>query len=63
MRIELGYPDRGAERRLLSGDRTQRRALTEMQRCLFPEDVLALQKQVDQVHVSDAFFDLPSGPD
>ncbi len=56
MRIELGYPDREAERRLLGGDRTQRQALTEMQRCLSPEDVLALQKQVDQVHVADAFL-------
>ncbi|BBO71660.1 hypothetical protein DSCA_55900 [Desulfosarcina alkanivorans] len=56
MRIELGYPDREAERRLLGGDRTQRQALDRMKRSLSPEDVLALQKQVDRVHVSDAFL-------
>jgi MoxR-like ATPase len=56
MRIELGYPDREAERRLLGGDRSQRLALVSMKRCLAPEDVLALQKQVDRVHVSDAFL-------
>jgi MoxR-like ATPase len=56
MRIELGYPDREAERRLLGGHLAQRKALDSMQRCLSPEDVLALQKQVDRVHVSDAFL-------
>jgi len=56
MRIELGYPDREAERRLLGGNLAQRKALDSMQRCLSPEDVLALQKQVDRVHVSDAFL-------
>jgi MoxR-like ATPase len=35
---------------------SQRQALVSMQRCLVPEDVLALQKQVDRVHVSDAFL-------
>jgi MoxR-like ATPase len=56
MRIELGYPDREAERLLLGGDRTKRQALSTMKRCLSPEDVLALQKQVDRVHVADAFL-------
>ncbi|MFO7716692.1 AAA family ATPase [Desulfosarcina sp.] len=56
MRIELGYPDREAERRLLGGDRAQRRALSETQQCLAPDDVLALQKQVDGVHVAEAFL-------
>ena len=56
MRIELGYPDREAERLLLGGDRDQRLALENMKRCLAPEDVLALQEQVDRVTVSDAFL-------
>lgn len=56
MRIELGYPDREAERQLLTSDRTQRQALDRLQQCLTPQDVLTLQKQVDQVHVADAFL-------
>ena len=56
MRIELGYPDREAERLLLGGDRAQRLALSNMKRCLTLEDVLALQKQVDRVTVSEAFL-------
>jgi len=56
MRIELGYPDRQAERLLLGGDRAQRLALDSMQRCLTPDDVLALQEQVDRVAVSEAFL-------
>ena len=57
MRIELGYPDREAERRLLLGDRSRRRALDQTEQCLEPKDVRALQKQVDAVHVADAFLD------
>lgn len=56
MRIELGYPSREAERLLLSGDVAQRRVLNDMQQCLTPADVLALQSRADQVHVADAFF-------
>ena len=54
MRIELGYPDREAERRLLMGDRGRRLALDNTKQCLEPEDVRTLQKQVDAVHVADA---------
>ncbi|WP_319521222.1 MoxR family ATPase [uncultured Desulfosarcina sp.] len=57
MRIELGYPDREAERELLVGDPAKRKALAETRQCLTPQDVLALQKQVDAIHVSDAFLD------
>jgi MoxR-like ATPase len=56
MRIELGYPDREAERLLLGGGRARRPTLSGMRRCLAPEDVLALQKQVDRVTVSEAFL-------
>ena len=57
MRIELGYPDRVAERELLVGDPAKRKDLAETRQCLAPQDVLALQKQVDAIHVSDAFLD------
>jgi len=57
MRIELGYPDREAERELLVGDTAKRQALADTRQCLTPQDVLALQKQVDAVHVADAFLD------
>lgn len=56
MRIELGYPSREAERLLLSGDVAQRRVLNDMQQCLTPADVLALQSRADHVHVADAFL-------
>ncbi len=56
MRIELGYPDREAERQLLVGDRSRRRDLNDLKPCLAPQDVLDLQEQVDRVHVSDAFL-------
>ena len=57
LRIELGYPDREAERKLLVGDSAKRQALADTRQCLTPQDVLALQKQVDAVHVADAFLD------
>ena len=57
LRIELGYPDRGAERQLLIGDAAKRRNLGYTRQGLTPQEVLALQKQVEQVHASDAFLD------
>jgi MoxR-like ATPase len=57
MRIELGYPDREAERELLVGDSAKRKDLADTRQCLTPQDVLALQKQVEGVHVADAFLD------
>jgi len=57
LRIELGYPDREAERQLLVGDTAKRQSLAYTQQCLKPQDVLTLQQQVHQVHVSDAFLD------
>ena len=56
MRIELGYPNREAERRLLVGDRKQRETLETMQPCMTPSDVLALQEAVARVHVADAML-------
>jgi MoxR-like ATPase len=56
MRIELGYPDREAERQLFTGDHFQRQALDHLPQCLTPQDVLDLQAQVVRVHVADAFL-------
>lgn len=56
MRIELGYPDREAERRLLGGDHQPHHSLEDMPRCLTAEDVLSLQRQVDRVHAADALL-------
>jgi MoxR-like ATPase len=56
MRIELGYPDREAERQLLKGSYDQQKALQDMKQSIAPADVLAFQKQVDHVHASDAFL-------
>lgn len=56
MRIELGYPDRSAERRLLNGDRQPHQAMETLGQCLTPEDVLALQAEVEEVHAADAFL-------
>ncbi len=52
MRISVGYPDRAAERLLLAG--TDRRdMLAGMLPILSPEDLLTLQRQVQQVHVAE----------
>ena len=52
MRISVGYPDRAAERLLLAG--TDRRdMLADMLPILSPEDLLALQRQVQQVHAAE----------
>ena len=52
MRISVGYPDRAAERQLLAG--TDRRdMLAGMLPILSPEDLLALQRQVQQVHAAE----------
>ncbi|MEI7429334.1 MAG: AAA family ATPase [Betaproteobacteria bacterium] len=56
MRIELGYPDRLAERALLeSGGR--REHLPELAACFSPDQLAALQKEAATVHVSPALLD------
>jgi MoxR-like ATPase len=56
MRIELGYPDREAERALLQG--VERRDLiATLDPCLTPAELLELQQLVKRVHVSPALFD------
>src|SRR6188508_3347672 len=56
MRIELGYPDRAAERALLSG--TDRRdLLAKLEPCMSPVELAELQGQAQRVHVAPALLD------
>jgi MoxR-like ATPase len=56
MRIELGYPDRDAERALLIG--TDRRdLLATLDPCMSPAELVELQAGVQRVHVSPALLD------
>ena len=56
MRVELGYPDRDAERALLQG--VDRRDMTaSLEACLGPGELLALQAAARQVHVAPALVD------
>ena len=56
MRIDLGYPDRRAEKKLLKQGDTKR-TLAGLQPMLTSDDVLMLQEQVAGVHISDALLD------
>ena len=56
MRIELGYPDRDAERALLSGiDR--RDLLATLYACMTPAELVELQAAAQRIHVSAALLD------
>jgi MoxR-like ATPase len=56
MRVELGYPDRDAERALLQG--VDRRDMTaSLEARLGPGELLALQSAARQVHVASALVD------
>src|SRR5712675_306764 len=53
MRIELGYPDRDAERALLSG--TDRRdLLATLDPCMTPAELMELQAGVQKIHIAPA---------
>ena len=52
MRISLGYPDRAAERELLSGS-DRRDMVDKLDTLLMPHDLLELQQQVQQVHAAE----------
>ncbi len=56
MRIELGYPDANAERALLRGE-NRRDLLEKMTPCMQPGELLALQRDAQQLHISDALLD------
>ncbi len=53
MRIELGYPSAEVERELLIG-KDRRDLIAELKPCVDRETLLSLQRQVSDVHVSDA---------
>ncbi len=56
MRIELGYPDKLAERELLVG-RHRYRLIEELSVQLEPEQLANIQQQVTEVHASSALLD------
>ncbi len=56
MRIRLGYPDHDAERALLKGE-NRRDLLNNLQAMLNPENFMAMQQAVRNVHVADALLD------
>ena len=56
MKIELGYPDRAAERELLSGA-DRREMLAGMAPCITPAELQTHQKSVQQVRVAEPLID------
>ena len=56
LRIQLGYPDSTAERQLLRGQE-RREMIAEVMPCMTLEELLALQRLVPTVHVSEALLD------
>jgi len=56
MRIELGYPDRAAERGLLKG-RDRRDLLDTLDAVIDPPGLLALQQAAARIHAADALLD------
>jgi MoxR-like ATPase len=56
MRIELGYPDKEAERALLQGE-DRRDLLAKLGACMVPEELVAAQRDAQQVHASAALLD------
>jgi len=56
MRIELGYPDRDAERALLSGT-ARRDLLATLDPAMSPAELMELQANVQRIHVSAALLD------
>jgi len=56
MKIKLGYPDRKAERSILSG-RDRNIMLQTLPACMTAEDVINIQSKVPQIHVSEPLLD------
>ncbi|MHB9118523.1 MAG: AAA family ATPase [Burkholderiales bacterium] len=56
MRIELGYPDRQAERALLQGQ-DRRELIARLEPCVEPSSLIELQQAARQVHAADALLD------
>lgn len=56
MRIQLGYPDRDAERGLLSGIE-RREIISTLRPCMETAELQTIQEKVRKVHVSSALLD------
>ena len=56
MRLHLGFPDKAAERELLMGA-NRREMINQLQAVLEPTNLLTLQQQATNIHVSDAILD------
>ena len=56
MRIELGYPDREAERTLLSGT-DRRNLLATLAPCMNPAELVELQAAARKIHIAPALLD------
>lgn len=56
MRIELGYPDTGAERELLMGS-DRRELLKHVKPVIKPERLVEIQNLADKIHTSSAILD------
>jgi len=56
MRIQLGYPDRAAEKKILMGEGAQK-VLDGMNTCQMHDSVLNIQARISQVHASGTFLD------
>jgi MoxR-like ATPase len=55
LRIQLGYPDSIAERQLLRGQ-DRREMIAEISPCMSLEELIALQRLVPNIHVSEALL-------
>jgi MoxR-like ATPase len=56
MRIEIGYPERGEEARIVSHDGFYEEA-RDVEALMTPSDIAEIQARVDQVEVSDKILD------
>lgn len=56
MRLSLGYPDQAAERKLLMGEDT-RRKLSQLQVKIPAAELVAIQREVEEIHCSDSLVD------
>lgn len=56
MRLQIGYPDNASEKQLLKGE-DRREVVQNLQPVITPEQLLALQKMVPSVTISDALID------
>ncbi|MBF0224500.1 MAG: AAA family ATPase [Desulfobacterales bacterium] len=56
MRIEIGYPGREAEKKLFLGDSPQN-VLSSITSCLKREEVISIQENIANVHISDALIE------